>query len=162
MVRGEKAKTASLVLSALILLLLPFEAKGIYSGASIIDRCLYPLFHVNIFHALINLWCLLSIVFHLRVNLVQMLLCYCIAVMYPVDTLSSLTGVTAPTIGLSGFCYALVGMTFYQFGNKLTYVIATAIVFLIGHFMGASNNILHIYAFAAGLLISTLWRYRKS
>jgi membrane associated rhomboid family serine protease len=82
--------------------------------------------------------------------------------MYPVDTLSSLTGVTAPTIGLSGFCYALIGMTFYQFGNKLTYIIATAIVFLIGHFMGASNNILHIYAFAAGLLISTLWRYRKS
>lgn len=161
MVRSEKAKTASLILTVVIFLLLPFEAKGIYRGASIIDRCLYPLFHVNVFHALLNVWCLLSIAFNLRVNLAQLLLCYAVAATYPVDTISALTGVTAPTIGLSGVCYALIGMTFYQFGDKLTYAIATAIVFLIGHLMGASNNILHIYAFVAGLLISTIWRYRE-
>jgi membrane associated rhomboid family serine protease len=162
MVRNEKAKTAALILSALIFLLLPFDARGIYNGASIIDRCLYPLFHVNIFHAFLNVWCLLSIVFYFRVSLGQILLSYAIAVMYPVDTISLLTSITAPTVGISGVCYALIGMTFYQFSDKIFFAFTTAALFLLGHLLGASNNVLHIYTLAGGLLTNSLWRYIKS
>lgn len=154
MVRSEKAKTASLILALTVLVLLPFETRGIYSGASITDRCLYPFFHANIFHAMLNVWCLLSIVFNMRVTPFQLLLAYIVSVLYPAELFQS----HEPTIGLSGVCYVLIGITFHQFSNRLYFAVTTAIMFGIGHILHASNNKLHLYTLAAGLIIGQIYK----
>jgi membrane associated rhomboid family serine protease len=130
--------------------LLPFETRGIYSGASITDRCLYPLYHANIFHALLNAWCLLSIVFYFRVNLVHLLAAYVVAILAPA---------TAPTVGLSAVCYALMGMIFPQVQRKLYYTSYILAFILLGLFLGGTNVYIHIYSYIAGLLVGLLSHY---
>lgn len=150
MVRTEKAKTASLVLTAVIFLLLPFETTGLCEGCSIPARLSYSFFHANIFHALLNAWCLLSIVFYFRVNLIHLLAAYVVAILAPA---------TAPTVGLSAVCYALMGMIFPQVQRKLYYTSYILAFILLGLFLGGTNVYIHIYSYIAGLLVGLLSHY---
>ena len=60
MLRTKKEKIEIYIPFVLIvaLSLLGHEGMGLYAGCGILQRLSYPLYHQNIFHALINLWAL--------------------------------------------------------------------------------------------------------
>lgn len=180
MVRNEKTRTAALVLTVIIIAIRIFGCDvaaldvAICEDASVPARLLYSFFHASLVHALVNCWCLLSIVFIYDVSLNYLIIAYIIAATYPVDTIgfftlhSSLFTPTAPTVGLSAMCFALLGMVFFQVRRKL-YFTAWLLSFiavgytlptlcsLIGISVASPNNIIHIYSYMAGLFVGFLY-----
>lgn len=156
MVREETTKTASLILSLAVLLLLPFEGAGICRDASVLARLSYPFFHVGILHALLNIWCFLSIVFFFGVTPLQLFLAYIISVLYPVNALSPYIDTSIPTIGFSGVCYALIGIVTPRMRNKALNIAYIAFLVVAGYLFGSANAWLHTYSYLAGLLVGLL------
>ena len=84
-------KITALLISAMIVCLSfsgewDWQTVGIYAGSNMPERLLYPFFHTNMFHALLNSWCLLSIIFIYDIGIGRLLSAYMIAVTVPVDT----------------------------------------------------------------------------
>ena len=109
MVQEKKAKTASLIIAVVILLgsfiyVPDWSVIGVSKGCSLVARMGYSLFHVSLFHALINAWCLLGIVFLYDISIWRLLTAYIVAVLVPEFLLSDV-----PTVGLSCVCYVLLG-----------------------------------------------------
>ena len=107
-------KITALLISAMIVCLSfsrewDWQTVGIYAGSNMPERLLYPFFHTNMFHALLNSWCLLSIIFIYDIGIGRLLSAYMIAVTVPVDTLGYFTTMDSPTVGLSGSVFALFG-----------------------------------------------------
>ena len=109
MVRRKKTKTTALVLTAICIFIsavqyvaLPtqlLQDVAICKDCSILARLAYSFFHASLIHALINCWCLLSIVFIYDVSISYLALAYAIAVTFPIDTIASVSG-AAPLCGL--------------------------------------------------------------
>lgn len=179
MVRGKKAKTAALVIAAACITaslagtLAPFDLKavGISAGCTVQARMAYPFFHASIMHALINCWCLLSIVFVYNVSVTALITAYVIAAAYPVETICSvfpgMTDTGAHTVGLSAVCFALMGQVSFQTGRRVlfhSWILAfVAMGFLLpplcahlGIPIAASDNVLHIYCYVSGLTVGFL------
>lgn len=157
MVRRKKAKTASLVLTGLILLLQCFDvsvnAVGLCGGSSISTRMLYSFFHANFFHAVFNCWCMLSVVFAYDISLVGLLTAYAIACTFPVDMVSPRA---LPTIGLSGVCYALMGRVAFSVSLKWEYRLYILSYLTVGFLFPAFNGWLHLYCYIVGLFVGYL------
>ena len=123
MLRKNEAKTTALILTAVCLSLSLFVSwtsfnlsmVGICKDCSILARIAYSFFHASIPHAIINCWCILSIVFIYNTSLTELFTSYMIAATYPVNTICYVCGnyiaATTPTVGLSAICFALLGMT---------------------------------------------------
>lgn len=176
MVRREKAKTAALVLTAIVMTVsiichyshYPVGGFGICKGSSILARLLYPFFHASFIHALLNCWSLLAIVFYFDVSVRLILLAYLIAATFPVDTVSSYVFISdEPTVGLSALCFALVGMVALQVeGKRLYNLCVIAYIFfgvcvhyfgsLFGFDMAMPNFVIHLYCYLFGLFIAFL------
>lgn len=178
MVRREKAKTAALVLTAVIMSIsiicslngYAVDNVGISKDTSVIARFAYSFFHASVVHALLNCWCLLSVVFIYNIPLSYIAIAYIIAVTYPVGTLCALLGNGAapvPTVGLSAVCFALFGMVAFKVKRKLyfhTWVLSfIAVGFILpylcslcGLSVATPDNILHIYCYVAGLIVGFL------
>lgn len=181
MVRSKKAKTAALVLTAVCMFLslfvstvgLDLSAIGVCKGCSTLVRLAYSFFHASILHAIVNCWCLLSVVFVYDVCMWHLLSAYLIAVTYPANTLFSVgsgfvaASAATPTIGLSAVCFALLGMIAFQVKRKLlfhSWVLSfVAAGFIIPHLcslcginVASPNNVLHIYCYVAGLMVGFL------
>lgn len=180
MVRGKKAKTAALVhvavcivVSAIVPYALPhgLYAVGICKDCSVLARLAYSFFHVSLMHALVNGWCLLSIVFVYDVTLYSLAIAYITAVTFPIDTLSDIMPCAlpqgVPTVGLSAVCFSLLGQIAFQVKRKLYYQVwvlsFVAIGFILpplcsvcGYTIAAPNNILHLYCYVVGLLVGFL------
>lgn len=126
---------------------------GIYQDCATWKCLVYHFFHANIFHCLCNVWCLLSLVFAYPVKRWQMAAAFIIASLYPFlpSPLSPL-----PTVGLSGVCFALMGMQAFVVGRKLLFF-SWVIAFIAFGFLFPNNNaILHLYCYIAGLTVGFL------
>lgn len=172
MLRGEKAKTAALVLTAVIMIIhvvvvpVAFPAGltsvALSSDCTIYARLLYPFFHASFLHALLNCWVLLCLVFYYNIGIGKMLLAYLVAITVPTSYLCS-----SSTVGLSSVVFCLLGMTSWLVKRKLYYhcwiASFVAIGFLLpwlcslcGLTVAAPNNSLHIYCYVVGLLVGFL------
>ena len=180
MVRREKAKTASLILVAVCLMvcllspLLPVSLSdmGLSRGCGLTSRLCYSFFHASIFHLIGNCWVLLCVVFYYDVPLSRLAVSYIVAVSAPSFSVM-------PTIGLSAVVYCLLGQVSYSVKRKVYYqfwVIISLILFgfvlpdmmdRCGAQIAHPDNFLHIYCYVVGLLVGffnspvSLWRRRR-
>lgn len=150
--RTEKAKTSALISSAIIIAICFFDSiSGVYHGCSFHERILYPFFHAGPIHALINVWCLLSIVFIYSVTICRIMLAYMIAVTIPSFCLSDI-----PTVGLSGVVFALFGTISFEVQRKAYYQLWMLAYLVAGFFFPNTNALVHLYCYLAGGAVALL------
>lgn len=116
--RNRKTKWAALIIAIIISLLLipdvPYHSVGIYKDCPFINRLTYHFFHANIIHLVLNIWCFLHCVFLCNIGIGRWLTAFIIASAAPcLDT--------TPAIGLSGICFAFLGMLSLHVPNKRQY-----------------------------------------
>ena len=145
--RRKKEKATSLLLSIVVVVisLIGFSnwnTIGIYAGASWVGRLLYPFFHANIIHAMLNAWCLICIIFIYDIKITRLLLAYIVAVTFP--------------IGLSGVVFFLFGSISLEVSRKLYYQLWMVFYIGIGFFFPNTNAWLHLYCYLCGLVYSIL------
>lgn len=164
----DKTKTVILALALLTLILywipIPHSSIGIYTDAPWWGRWTYSLFHASIFHWLVNCWCLLSLVFYIEVSIRQLIYSYIIASLFPVATLYVLFDahiLTTPTMGLSGVCYALIGMVTPQVARKREWLTWLAVGFAVSCIFPLINQFVHLWGFILGLGIGYLTQCTK-
>lgn len=174
MVRNEKTKTAALILTAVVIVIsllchnVAALNVAVSEDTSVSARLLYSFFHASVVHALVNSWCLLSIVFIYDVSLTYLIIAYVIAVTFPAGTLCAVfSSAGYPTVGLSAICFALLGMVFFQIKRKLYFMawllsfftvgcILPPLCSLIGISVTYPNSIIHIYSYVVGLFVGFL------
>lgn len=156
MAQKSKKKTLSLVIAIMILCLSFSDAQYSDVGVSIQSqlkaRLVYSFFHANIFHALVNLWCFLSIMFIYKASLWRLLFAYVVAILVPDWALCD-----TPTVGLSCVCYAMLGTYSFEVQRKLYYFAWMAAYIGIGFILPGVNAMIHLYAYSAGLIYSLLF-----
>lgn len=149
-------KTFSLLITAFVICIYLFGthdylAVGIYSNCALSCRILYPLFHANILHTILNTWCLLSVVFIYDISLWRLISSYIIAATIPSLFLSNV-----PTIGLSGVVFALFGAISFEVKRKLYYQLWMIAYLTVAFFFPNTNAWIHLYCYIAGLAIAVL------
>lgn len=165
--KRKKEKITALLISAVVVLLPllvspEWNEVGIYSGCRLQGRLLYSFFHANILHAVLNAWCLLSLVFVYDISCWRMLLAYVIAVTVPVDTLSSFINMASPTVGLSAVVFVLFGSISFEVVRKWYYQGWMLLYLVVGFLFPNTNAWLHLYCYLAGLLVALLNKPVKS
>lgn len=151
MVRRTQTKISALVVAVCCLALSFTDGVGVSSGCGIPERLCYHFFHANIFHALCNVWCLLSIVFTFSVPLWLFLAAFGIAILIPPFLLSA-----TPTMGLSGVCFALLGMMMWQVRRKVYYTSWALAFIVVGFLFPQVNALMHLYCYVAGQMVGFL------
>lgn len=119
--------------------------------APLLARLAYPFFHTGIVHALLNAWCFLSIAFILPTSLWKLAAAYIIAISVPDLCLPA-----SPVVGLSGFCYALLGLFTCEVRSKWLWAGQIWFSILLGIILPNVAVGVHAYCFAAGTLLSAL------
>ena len=160
--KKKAAKVTSLLVSILVFCfslqdIADWSAVGIFTGCGLGCRLSYPFYHVGILHALLNAWCLLSVVFIYDISLWRLCLAYAISISYPVNTLAYL-GVEAldPTVGLSGLVFALFGSISFEVGRKVYYQLWMLAYLIIGFLFPNTNAWVHLYCYLAGCMVALL------
>lgn len=156
MVRRKIEKTTGLLISvfsliASLIYIPEWTMVGVSVGCGFFQRFAYSLFHASILHAIINAWCILSIIFLYDVKGWQLIVSYLIAVAAPDFALS-----VTPTVGLSAVCFALLGMIVFQVKRKIFYNACMAAYISVGFLFTQVNGWLHLYSYIAGLLVGFL------
>nr|DAV35007.1 MAG TPA: Rhomboid family [Caudoviricetes sp.] len=154
-------KVAALVIAAVVICLSFFKIwdwqnVGIYDGSNMQGRLLYPFFHANTFHALLNSWCLLSVVFIYDIGIGRLLSAYMIAVFVPVDTLGYFMAMDSPTVGLSGMVFALFGSISFEVLRKRYYQSWMIFYLAAGFLLPNTNAVLHLWCYVSGVLVALL------
>ena len=156
MVREKETKISALVYVATAIALcfahVPLVKVGICKDCTWTSRLLHPFFHANIFHALVNCWALLSVVFIFDLGLLDLALSYAVAITVPVGLL----GLTVPTVGCSGALYYLFGMLSFRSANKLKWHLWWLFFIGIGFFFPSANAILHLWCYGVGVFVGFL------
>ena len=156
MVRRKKEKTLSLVVALIIFCLSLCNVNYMEVGVSLqfplSAHVLYSFFHANIFHAILNIWCFLSVVFVYEASWLRLLWAFIVAMLVPNWVLSA-----TPTIGLSCVCYALLGSYTFEVQRKLYYLLWMVFYIGIGFLIPEVNAMIHLYAYVAGLIYSLLF-----
>lgn len=134
---------------------IPYDMTGIYPGAPFYCRLTYHFVHVSLLHALVNCWCFLCIIFRYDIRMTDMLSAFFIAASFPVNTLSSIIP-PAPTVGMSGICFALLGRISFSVSRKLYFQIWMSLFLSVGFLFPGTNAWLHLYCYLCGLLLSFL------
>ena len=155
MVSGAKTKVASLVLTVVVLtaLCLPIDVKavGLSRGCTLWQRMGYISLHGSILHALVNLWCLLSLCFNRNIPLWQFVTSYAIAVSYPTFLMGDGT-----TVGLSGMIFALLGMISLASSRWHVNVAFCMVIIGFGYLLPNIDASLHLYCYIAGLAVGAI------
>lgn len=156
MVREKNAKTASLIVAVVILLssfvyVPDWSVVGVAKGCPLIARFGYSIFHVSFIHALVNVWCLLGVVFLYDISVWRLLAAYTIAVFVPEFILSDV-----PTVGLSCVCYAPLGSLTFEVKRKIYFQLCMVLYIAVGFFFPSVNAAIHIYGYLAGLVVGLL------
>lgn len=156
MVRRQIEKTSGLLISVIVIAITVFYSPdyavvGISRGCKIIPRLLYSFVHVSTVHAMLNAWCLVSIMFLYDVSWRKLLLAYVIAVSLPNILLTA-----TPTVGLSAICFALLGSITPQVKAKLYYSICMAAYIVCGFLIPQVNGLIHLYSYVAGLMVGLI------
>ena len=112
--KTKTTKAVSLLISIIVCCLAlqdiqDWSEVGIFKDCGPGCRMSYPFYHVNIIHAALNAWCLLSVVFIYNVSLWRLVFAYISAVSVPVLCLSNI-----PTVGLSGLVFVLFGSVSFE------------------------------------------------
>lgn len=145
------SKWAALAIGVAALVMSPFDGVGISAGCPWHARLFYPVFHVNLLHAFCNAWCLVSLVFLYDLHFRKILMAYAIAV-----TIPSLVLTTTPVVGMSGVCFALMGLTVYLVRRKAMLMAWIAFFLLVGFFFPNVAAWVHVYCYAVGLAVGAL------
>lgn len=158
---GKVEKVAAIVIALLVTVLsflqvADWHSVGIYSHCHLSARLAYPFFHANLFHALLNAWCLLSMVFIYKVSLLRMLFAYTVAVTMPVDTLGAFLPFNNPTVGLSGVVYVLFGTISFEVARKRYFQCWMLFYIAVGFFFPNANAWLHLYCYLFGFIAALL------
>lgn len=149
-------KTTGLLIAAFILMstlvyVPDWNAVGVAIDCNILQRLGYSFFHASFLHAIVNAWCLVSILFIYDVSWRRLIAAYLIAVAAPEFVLSP-----TPTVGLSAVCFALLGSIAFQVKRKLYYNGCMALYIALGFIFPLVNGWLHLYSYVAGLLVGFL------
>jgi hypothetical protein len=158
MVRSKRvAQGISLVYSLLAVCLCftnpEITAISLHPGGGIASRFSYPFFHTSFLHAMMNCWCLISIVFIYDVSLISLIAGYATAITYPVGLLSQLYSEPHFTIGFSGVCYYLLGRVSLNVKEKAYWQICICTTILIGFIFPHTIDVwLHVYCYMFGLI----------
>lgn len=156
MEKRKNEKVASIVVSLSVIAITMFytrdlQSVGIYSGSPFYTRLTYSFFHANILHAMLNAWCLLSIVFIYDINMIRLSLSYMSAISIP----SSLLG-NVPTVGLSGIVFFLFASISFEVNRKVYYQAWMIFYLVLGFIFPNSNGIIHLYCYIMGLSYALL------
>ncbi|MFI3293100.1 MAG: rhomboid family intramembrane serine protease [Rikenellaceae bacterium] len=161
MEKRKVEKSATLILGVVVICLsfvrIDSHIVGIYPNCHLLGRVLYPLFHANLLHATLNIWCLLSLVFMYNIRTWRLLLSYVISATVPIGCIASLWGGSQlPTIGLSGVVFVLFGSISFEVSRKWYYQMWMVAYIVIGFFNQGVNAWLHLYCYIIGLVIALL------
>lgn len=152
--RSVKGLTLIVSVSVIIMACLDgchWDDWGVVRDCDIARRLCYSLVHASLLHALVNVWCLMSVVFIYDISLWRLLTAYIIAVSVPGFALSEV-----PTVGLSTVCYALMGSLSFEVRRK-AYFQGWMIFYIgIGFLFPGVNAIIHVYGYVAGLIVGLL------
>lgn len=156
MVSNKNAKAVALIISATIFLasfiyIPDWNIVGLHRGSPFLARLGYSLFHVSPIHALLNAWCLLSIVFTHNISSWRFLTAYIVAIAVPEGLLSEI-----PTVGLSCVCFALLGSITFEVRRKIYFQFCMATYIAVGFLFPSVNAMLHLYSYLAGLFVGLL------
>lgn len=160
--RKVEKVTALLIVAVIVIFAAPAvyldnARLGIHAGCGIVPRLVYPFLHVNIFHAILNGWAFLSLVFVYDITCRRLLLAYLLAVCVPIDALSLLSSSLAmPTVGLSGMVYVLFGSISFEVVRKRYYQMCMAFYLFIGFFLPCTNALLHLWCYLCGFIVALL------
>ena len=133
-----------------------WTAVGICSSCPLSGRLLYPFFHAGFVHAVLNAWCLLSIIFIYDVSYWRMFFAYVVAVTMPVDTLGVFLPLDNPTVGLSGVVYVLFGTISFEVARKRYFQCWMLFYIAVGFFFPNTNAWLHLYCYLFGFIAALL------
>lgn len=142
-----KAFALLLAVAAAFLVASPLHF-AIGGGCSLADRLLYPFFHAGACHLIVNLWCFLALVFQYRVSWADVFIAYALAVAFP-TALCPL-----PTMGLSGVCFALMGLCAFRVQRKARFQCYVWGFILFSSLFGTVNTWLHVWCFSLGNALS--------
>ncbi len=150
------SKSLSLLLTVLILIISihhveDWSTVSIYTGCGLGCRMLYPFYHANLLHALLNAWCLLSIIFIYDISLLRFILAYIIAVTIPSFCLSD-----TPTVGMSGLVFALFGSISFEVQRKTYYQLYMLAYLVVGFLFPNTNALVHLYCYILGVVLALL------
>lgn len=156
MVRGKFEKITALLIAAYIIvstyIFTPdWSCVGISTKCDMLQRLSYSFVHASLLHAMLNAWCLISIVFIYKVSFSYLIMAYIIAVIAPDIVL-----LPNPTVGLSAVCFALLGLIAFRVENKLRYNAYMVLYIAAGFVFPLINGWLHLYSYIAGMFISLL------
>jgi membrane associated rhomboid family serine protease len=147
--------TAAVVLAVSLLPLRDIAAWGIRPHCTLVNRLTYHFIHANIFHAVLNAWCFVAVVFVYRITRWHLLAAYVIASSVPCGLLAHISSFT-PTVGLSGIVFALFGSVSFQVKRRLYWQSWMLAYLLIGLAIPNCNAFLHIWCYALGLGVALL------
>jgi len=166
--KRKMEKIAALIIGVAVILLPLFVSPdwnkvGVYAGCGMQGRLLYSFYHANILHAVLNAWCLLSLVFIYDITKWRLLLAYAIAALVPIDTLGGfIDSMALPTVGLSAVVFVLFGSISFDVLRKWYYQAWMLFYLFVGFLSPDSNAWLHLYCYLAGLVVALLNKPIKS
>ena len=158
----RKAEKAAAVVIAMIVTVLSlfrvadWQSVGIYDRCLLQGRLLYPFFHASVFHAILNAWCLLALVFTYDITYRRMTAAYIAAVSVPVATLGTFLPLARPTVGLSGVVYFLFGSISFEVARKGYYQSWMLSYIAAGFVFPGTNAWLHLYCYLCGIALALL------
>lgn len=141
-------KWTALAIATAAIVLSPLDGAGISAGCSWIDRLSYPLFHVNLLHACCNAWCLISLVFYYDLAWWTVLAAFAVAVSVPASLVAA-----SPVVGMSGVCFALMGLSLPSIRRKLFFNAWVACFLAVGVIMPGVAWKVHLYCYITGWLV---------
>lgn len=164
----KTTKTICLLCGLILIILSLFDfndwgAVGIYTNCNLIGRFSYHFFHVNLLHSMINVWCLLSIVFIYDIVIKHISLAYIIASTIPINLIgSAIPTLNTPTIGLSAIIFVLYGLLSFSVVKKLMYQGYMLFFLAVGFFVPNVSAVIHLYCYLVGCLLSLFNHLIKS
>lgn len=149
--RGEGQGEKPLFDGSLAIIKYDWSSVGIYKHCEIFSRLAFHFFHANIFHAILNVWCLLSVAFLYNITLTRIIIAFIIASLTPTCCLSA-----TPTVGLSAMLFALFASLSFEVKRKLYYQAWMIAYIAIGFCFPNTNALIHLYAYTAGFALALL------
>lgn len=144
---GLKNFLFALFLAAEIILFLVVPPIGFTCESGVSPHLVYMFFHANVFHLLGNMLCLYLVTTNRFISVVEH---YTVAYLIAVAS-SWLSCMSVPTIGLSGFVFAIIGMlTPFVYCTRNIIIIALSLA--LGFVIPNSNGLIHLWSFTFGFL----------
>ena len=150
MVQKAQVPYASLLVAAIVLIIAVFcdspQRFALTSSSPPAHRLTYLWFHANIVHAIFNVWCLLAFVAVYELKTLPLLISIVITAGCPSVVLPE-----APVVGMSGVCFALMGMAALKSRAFIKYNLYALSFISVGFLFPFVAAWLHLYCYVAGI-----------